>query len=274
MDDQKIKATELLAASILAIVKEKKLFFLLASFISVITMIFMWPTLDWYILLLDKFPEGIEGVMPELEAMIEEDLPYLYLIIAPSLLISLGVIVLWTRAVTGGTGAALAGGFRTLLIRILWVFWRYLGSLAIMMVGGGLVLLPLTLFGSVDATLAVILFLVLYIIFLFLMFAVMFLLSVSVHAEAWDIRMPIHKSYLYLKGNVLRGTGVLLLGLLGIYVIQSMAMVMLIGLITSGNSIAVAFAFFIIFFIASLMNFMWAGYGAFYARKLVPELQK
>ena len=38
------------------------------------------------------------------------------------------------------------------------------------------------------------------------------------------------------------------------------------------SSIAVALGFFIIFLIASLMNFIWVGYGAFFARKVVPEL--
>ncbi len=100
-----------------------------------------------------------------------------------------------------------------------------------------------------------------------------FLLSVSIHGEARDFSLPIHKSYLYLKGNILRATGALAAGMIGIYVVQSMVMVILMGMLFSGSKIGMYFAFFVMFAISSLVNFLWVGFGARYAIRVVPDLR-
>jgi len=271
MDENKIIALEVLGEAVKAIIREKQLFALLLSFLAVTSMLLVWPMLDWYILLLESFPDT-EAAFSEIEGLVSDELPYLLFMMIPSLFITLGIIVLWTRAVIGGSGVAFAGGLRALINRTLRVFWRYLCAIAIMIAAGFLITALLTLIGA-DSGLASLVFFLLNSGFLIVMFGVTFLLSVSLHGEARDIRLPIHKSFLYLKGNLLRAVGALFLGIIIIYFIQTTIMVALFGLIVGGSTIGMFIAFFILFAISGLFNFLWVAFGALYAVKLVPEVQ-
>jgi len=272
MAENKIKALEVLGEALQAMIREKQLFLLLVSFLAITSMILVWPMLDWYVLLLKSFPDT-QGALREIEALVDEDLPYILFMLVPSLFITFGIVVLWTRAVIGGSAVAFEGGLRPFLNRILRVFWRYLCALAIMLGAGVLVMAPLTLVGTNNG-IAVLLFFLLYLVFFIVIFGVTVLLSVSLHGEARDIRLPIHKSFLYLKGNLLRATGGLALGIFIVYIIQSTIMVVLLGLIIGGSTVGMFFAFFILFVLSGILNFLWVGFGALYAVKLVPELQK
>ncbi|MEE8295864.1 MAG: hypothetical protein V3R64_09140 [Sphingomonadales bacterium] len=271
MDENKIIALEVLGETLQAMIREKQLFLLLVSFLAITSMILVWPMLDWYILLLKSFPD-IQEALREIEAKISEDLPYILLMLVPPLFITLGIIVLWTRAVIGGSVVAFEGGIRPFLIRILRVFWRYLCAMGIMIAAGFLITAPLTLIGA-DSGLALLLFFFLNMGFLILMFGVTFLLSVSLHGEARDIRLPIHKSFLYLKGNLLRATWALFLVMFIVNIIQSTMMVVLLGLMTGDSTVGMFIAFFILFVLSGILNFIWVGFGALYAVKLVPELK-
>lgn len=271
MAETKIKALEVLGEALQTMIREKQLFLLLISFLAITSMMLVWPMLDWYVLLLESFPDT-QGALAQIEPMIAEDLPYLLVMIIPSLFISLGIIVLWTRAVIGGAAIAFEGGFRPFLNRILRVFWRYLCAMGIMLGAGVLVMVPLMLVGSNNG-IAILLFVLFYVVFIMVMFGVTMLLAVSVHGEARDIRLPIHKSFMYLRGNLLRATGALFLGMFIVYIIQSTIMMVLLGLMTGGSTVGLFIAFFILFAVSGILNFLWIAFGALYAVKLVPEVQ-
>jgi len=272
METEKIKALEILGEAAQAMVDHTRLFVPLLAFLAVVSMIMIWPVLDFYTLLFKAMPENMEDIMAQGEKMLSEDLGYILFMVIPSTLVSMAMIVVWTRAVAGGPSFVFEGGFKAFLPRLGWSLWRYICALGIMVGAGLIVLLPLTLAQNASGA-AILLFIVLYFLFLYVIFVLVFLLGVSLHGEARDFRLPIHRAYLYLKGNVARGTGGLLLGMLGIYLIQGMLMAILLGLILSDNKLAVMLGFFAMMSVSMLFNFLWIGYGAKYAMRLVPELR-
>ena len=291
MSGEKIKATDVLAEAFSILWREKELLVLLAALMTVVGLLFLWPLLGMYAEFLAAYMA--QGT-PDLEALDQfgqsmSEISYIYYLIIPQLLFQMSILTLWTRASILGKGQALDGGLRGLFNRSLWVFWRYICTMGWMLLMGiaiwvvifGIVLVlgaGGALTGGEGASgaltfLLILLIIPLYLVFIFALMGLMFLMSVSIHGEARDLRLPIHKSFGYIKGNLLRGTGVLILFLLGFYFIYIFGVLFIFGIYLTAPVWVTAIGMFAIFFLGMLFNFAWVTYGAIYASKLVPELR-
>jgi len=291
MSVEKIKATDVLAEAFSILWREKELLVLLAALMTVVGLLFLWPLFGIYAEFLAAYMA--QGT-PDLEALDQfgqsmSEISYIYYLIIPQLMFQMSILTLWTRASILGKGQVLDGGLKILIKRGLWVFWRYIcsmGWMLLMTLAIWVVIIGITLVlgasgamtGDEGASgaitfLLILLIIPLYLVFIFALMGLTFLMSVSIHGEARDLRLPIHKSYGYIKGNLLRGTGVLILFLLGFYFIYIFGVLFVFGIYLTAPVWVTAIGMFAIFFLGMLFNFAWVTYGAIYASRLVPELK-
>lgn len=286
MSEARISAFNTLGETFSIIWREKQLFILLIAFLSIVSLIFIWPLLDWYVPVLADYSVG-SGLDPATTELIMDDLGYIFIGYIPFLFFTLAPLVLWSRASIGGTGLAMEGGFMALLKRTLWVLWRYVCFI------GWALLLTLALFivfflvgivtgfsgallesGDPSQSATALLFIIpLYIVFLIAIIALTFLYSVSLHGEARDFRLPIHKSFIAMKGNLVRATGALLAAIVVFYVVYILFTSVFIGAIVAASTWMTIIGLFFLFALGNIYNFIWISYGALYASKLVPKLK-
>ena len=191
-----------------------------------------------------------------------------------------------------GKGRALEGGLSTLLHRALFSFWRYIcmiGWMILLSFGFLVVFLLIGMVFGISASLLTqgensvitpgagigwvfLLIIPVYILFLIAMMGLMVLISVSIHGEARDFRLPIHKSFKAMKGNLLRATGSMFLIMTGFVIVYMFLLFALVGLSQTSQGWLVLFTLFIIMFLIWLSNLAWFAFGAIYASRLVPEL--
>lgn len=290
MPSERISALGTLGETFLILLRERQLFLLLVAFLSVITLIFLWPILDWYTALFADFSISLEPD-PATNQMILDNMGYITLAYIPFIFFMMAPLVLWSRASIGGTGIALEGGISTLLKRTFWVVWRYICLIGwILLLTLALVIIVFIIgmifgisgagFSGGDPTLAagdaaqtmIALLIPFYLIFLIVIFALMILFSVSLHGEARDFRLPIYKAFGHMRGNLMRATGGFLLAVLGFYFIYILFAFVFIGAILSASFWLTIIGLLFMFAFANLYNFMWVTFGALYASKLVPEL--
>ncbi|HXV73300.1 MAG TPA: hypothetical protein VD713_01085, partial [Sphingomonadales bacterium] len=97
--------------------------------------------------------------------------------------------------------------------------------------------------------------------------------NVSLHAEARDQRLPIHRSFAAMRGNLLRAAGLLFALMILFYVIFSVIL-FVGGLALIGSSGVLSLVGIVLSFaIGNAWNFLAAAYGAFFAVRVVPELK-
>lgn len=284
MSGTKISAIEVLGDALTAVWREKELAGLLMALLAVLNLIILWPIMEWYLSVLPSLFKGVTPSEQDVTAL-EDNMSYIFWMIAPMLVAGVAAIVLWTRAVTGGTSVAFEGGFKALIRRILWTLWRYLCGVGWML----LILVPFAFFaglvfgtagigasgqgGGGATALSILALMVMYLVILFASFAISFLMMVSFQGEARDLRLPIHRSFSLARGNILRSAGVMLLALLGFYIVSAMVGALFGAALFSGSTILQGIALFVLFFLGHIMNFVFIGYGALFAVRLVPELK-
>ncbi|MHA1544649.1 MAG: hypothetical protein ACTSU8_05890, partial [Alphaproteobacteria bacterium] len=201
MSDHHIKATEVLAEAIFSVWREKNLAGLLAALIAVVSLIFLWPLMDFYAAFFGNFSLTNPMNEAEMTQLFEESfgpgaLTYILVLTIPMVFIQYGALVLWTRAVVLGRNRAFEGGFKLLFKRALWALWRYIcliGWMLLLMVGFWVIIFAVTfLFGALGASssangtiiLAALMLIPLYIGFLLIVMGLVFLMSFAIHGEA------------------------------------------------------------------------------------------
>ena len=107
MSEARISAFNTLGETFSIIWREKQLFILLIAFLSIVSLIFIWPLLDWYVPVLADYSVG-SGLDPATTELIMDDLGYIFIGYIPFLFFTLAPLVLWSRASIGGTGLAMA----------------------------------------------------------------------------------------------------------------------------------------------------------------------
>jgi len=252
------------------------------ALIAVLNLIVLWPIIDWYLSFIQTFFRGQEPGVPDLEAL-KAEIPYLLTWAVPLVFLSLAMIVLMTRAAIGGTAIAFQGGFLALVKRTLWTFWRYLCGIGWMLV----IIIPISFVlglvvgmsgydpaqGAGISPFSILLVIVIYGVIIFLAMAVAVLMMVSFNGEGRDFRLPIRKSFLAMRGNLLRAVGVSLLLMIGFYMVVGLIGAILFAVPISGSLILKGLGLFILFAMGTVLNFILVAYGAIYANKLVPELR-
>lgn len=291
MSDNHIKATEVLAEAIFSVWREKNLAGLLAALITVVSLIFLWPLMDFYAVFFENFSLTNPMNEAEMTQLFEESfgpgtLTYILILSIPMVFIQYGALVLWTRAVVLGRNRAFEGGFKLLFKRALWALWRYIcviGWMLLLMVGFWVIIFVITfLFGAMGASssangtiiMAALLLIPLYIGFLLIVMGLTFLMSFAIHGEARDFHIPIHQAYKYLKGNLLKPTGLLFLLMMAFYMVLIFLMLLVFPLMQEGAGFGIIIAMGLMSILGMVFNLVWISFGAVYASKLVPELQK
>ncbi|MCH8081053.1 MAG: hypothetical protein IID52_01535 [Proteobacteria bacterium] len=259
---------------------------MLIAFLSVVSLIYMWPMLDWYVPLMTDFsPEA--GLDPATTQQIMDDMSYLFVGLIPFLFFLSAPFVIWSRASIGGTGVAMEGGIGALLKRTLWLVWRFIcmfGWMILLVFALSIVLMVIEIFTGISATLTapgdpsqmwdvLLVMIPFYIILMGAFLALSLLYSISMHGEARDFRLPIYKSFRAMKGNLVRATGALMATMVVFYVVNFLVALLFIGTITAASTWLNIIGLFFLFAFSNIYYFIWITYGALYASKLVPELK-
>jgi len=294
MDNTRISAIEILGTSLSVLWREKTVLFLLVAFLTIVSLIFIWPAVDWYTAVLSQLTSGIPRDTNELNRLSEEFissglLGYLFILSIPMILIQYGVLAIWSRVSVLGRAHALDGGFGAVVKRALWSFWRYIcsiGWMILIMIAFWIILAVIFLIlgagfmasanGQISPDIGGGVFLVIlpvYLVFIYIMLGLVLLTTVSIHGEARDVRLPIYKSFGYMKGNLNRAVGVMILALMVIYIFMILLFLLMAATLQSGVDIFTVLFLFIMFFIGACLNFFMYTYGALYAAEAVPELR-
>ena len=287
---EKIKATDVLRETISILLRERELFLLLGALIAAVSLIFTWPTMEVNARYLEIYLTTGEfsiDLMNQMNQEVEEAgynsyIPYLMMVF------HLVVMALWSRASILGRRHALDGGFHDLLKRNLWVLWRFICGIGWMF----LLFVPLSLlfvatfsipsvaslfsggFDNGEISFSLILFLiVIYSAFTLVFLVLIFLTSISIHGEARDLRLPIHKSYGYMKGNLFRAASFLIPLLLGSYFLVFIGEFLIIKSYLTTPMLVNLIGMFALTFFSMLATLTSYTFGAIYASKLVPELR-
>jgi len=290
MSVEKIKATDVLAETISILLRERELFLLLGAFIAAVSLIFTWPTMEVNARYLEIYLTTGEfsiDLMNQMNQEVEEAgynsyIPYLMTVF------HLVVMALWSRASILGRRHALDGGFHDLLKRNLWVIWRFICGIGWMV----LLVVPLSLlifatflipgvasvfsggFDNGEISFSLILFLtVIYSAFTLVILVLIFLISISIHGEARDLRLPIHKSFGYMKGNLARAASFLITLLLGSYFLFFIGEFLILKSYLTTPMLVNLISMFALTFFSMLVTLISYTYGAIYASRLVPELR-
>lgn len=292
MSGQRISAQEVMSETFAILWREKELLGLLLVLATIFTLLFFWPFLEFYAALLTNFsltePMN-EDALKQLvgEADLETGAIYFTILALPYTVIYYGIFAVWSRASVLGKARAMEGGLQALVKRTLWAFWRYICMIGWMLLMiGGLMLVGFLgglIFGGLGGSsggagaifglLMILLIIPLYVAFFIAIMGLVVLSAISIHGEARDFHLPIHRSFRLMRGNILRAAG-LLIALIFIYeIILSFVFVIFLGLLQSGSDWLVILALFFMFAAGSLLNFGFMTYGAVYASKVVPELK-
>ncbi|MCH8171912.1 MAG: hypothetical protein IIA70_01210 [Proteobacteria bacterium] len=286
MPDTRISAIGTLSEALSIVWQGRQLVLLLIAFLSVVSLIYMWPMLDWYVPLMTDFsPEA--GLDPATTQQIMDDMSYLFVGLIPFLFFLSAPFIIWSRASIGGTGVAMEGGIGALLKRTLWLVWRFIcmfGWMILLIFALSIVLMVIEIFTGISATLTapgdpsqmwdvLLVMIPFYIILMGAFLALSLLYSISMHGEARDFRLPIYKSFRAMKGNLVRATGALMATMMIFYVVNFLVALLFIGTITAASTWLNIIGLFFLFAFSNLYYFIWITYGALYASKLVPELK-
>ena len=286
MPDTRISAIGTLSEALSIVWQGRQLVLLLIAFLSVVSLIYMWPMLDWYVPLMTDFsPEA--GLDPATTQQIMDDMSYLFVGLIPFLFFLSAPFIIWSRASIGGTGVAMEGGIGALLKRTLWLVWRFIcmfGWMILLIFALSIVLMVIEIFTGISATLTapgdpsqmwdvLLVMIPFYIILMGAFLALSLLYSISMHGEARDFRLPIYKSFRAMKGNLVRATGALMATMMIFYVVNFLVALLFIGTITAASTWLNIIGLFFLFTFSNLYYFIWITYGALYASKLVPELK-
>ncbi len=286
MPDTRISAIGTLSEALSIVWQGRQLVLLLIAFLSVVSLIYMWPMLDWYVPLMTDFsPEA--GLDPATTQQIMDDMSYLFVGLIPFLFFLSAPFIIWSRASIGGTGVAMEGGIGALLKRTLWLVWRFIcmfGWMILLIFALSIVLMVIEIFTGISATLTapgdpsqmwdvLLVMIPFYIILMGAFLALSLLYSISMHGEARDFRLPIYKSFRAMKGNLVRATGALMATMVVFYVVNFLVALLFIGTITAASTWLNIIGLFFLFAFSNIYYFIWITYGALYASKLVPELK-
>ena len=286
MPDTRISAIGTLSEALSIVWQGRQLVLLLIAFLSVVSLIYMWPMLDWYVPLMTDFsPEA--GLDPATTQQIMDDMSYLFVGLIPFLFFLSAPFIIWSRASIGGTGVAMEGGIGALLKRTLWLLWRFIcmfGWMILLIFALSIVLMVIEIFTGISASLTapgdpsqmwgvLLVMIPFYIILMSAFLALSLLYSISMHGEARDFRLPIYKSFRAMKGNLVRATGALMATMMIFYVVNFLVALLFIGTITAASTWLNIIGLFFLFAFSNLYYFIWITYGALYASKLVPELK-
>ena len=286
MPDTRISAIGTLSEALSIVWQGRQLVLLLIAFLSVVSLIYMWPMLDWYVPLMTDFsPEA--GLDPATTQQIMDDMSYLFVGLIPFLFFLSAPFIIWSRASIGGTGVAMEGGIGALLKRTLWLLWRFVcmfGWMILLIFALSIVLMVIEIFTGISATLTapgdpsqmwdvLLVMIPFYIILMGAFLALSLLYSISMHGEARDFRLPIYKSFRAMKGNLARATGALMATMVVFYVVNFLVALLFIGTITAASTWLNIIGLFFLFAFSNIYYFIWITYGALYASKLVPELK-
>ena len=290
MSVEKIKVRDVFSEMIAITKREKELFLLLGGFIASIGLIFNWAYYEVYARYIQVYFEtgaNYFTIITDMNAELAEGgtniLGSFFLF-----LIHLAIMAIWSRASILGTRQALAGGMGLLINRYGWVLWRFICGMGWMFLVSFIIIIlfiflpinPETLMGTsgdyqgVSPEIAFSpLFIIVTLIFLLPMFAVIFLTSISIHCESRDVRLPIHKSFKYMKGNFMRAASFLILLFIGSFVILFYGEIFVLKFYFSVSSWFSFVGVFAITMLSTLFTLLSYTYGALYASKLVPELR-
>lgn len=275
-------ASEIFAEGFSGLMREKEVFFLLGSLLAILNLFYMWPFLDFYIESIELFLAGPEG-MAQIEShpLFKEEMTYYLYTFLPYLVVMLIPMAIWVRVVMSGKTSVFEGGAKRFLNRFLWVLWRYicLFGWLILIVGGtafALIFLTTSLGvalgkGGVGVTIFLVILLYGFIFYVTAVLMVLFYLSLS--GEMHDVRLPIHKSFNLMKGNLARAGGFMILTFLVFMVGYSLVFGMMVDMFKDTPSGIMMVALFVLFLASSLFNFLLVSFGAGYAIRLVPELR-
>jgi len=275
MSVEKISVMDVLVEMIAITKREKELFLLLGAFIASISLLFSWAYYEVYARYIQTYFETGESALSLYNEMSLElsqagisTLSSLFLLI-----IHLIIMAIWSRASILGTRQALAGGIQIFFGRILWVIWRFICGMGwIFLVSFLLIIVLMFLPVTPDSEFSLLMLIILFILLL-PMFAVIFLTSISIHGEARDVRLPIHKSFKYMKGNFLRAASFLIMMLIGSYILMFYGQVFVLNYYFSVPVLISLAGIFAVNMLSALFTLLSYTYGAIYASKLVPELR-
>lgn len=284
MKQARISASDALGAALQSAKKEWEVFLLLVVFTTLVTMLYYWPTLGAYSETLAGIQAGAAGDERMLEEM-NQHMSYLLIGLIPFLVIYLGAQTVWSRVAVLGRERTLEGGLKALLHRSLWVVWRYVCLIGwVLLLVAVFMLLLAAVMWAAGVSLsgleqgqppgaAVALLIPLYLVFLAAVMVLVFLFYVALHGEARDVRLPIHACFKAARGNLLRATGLMFLTVL-VYAVIAILFLMFFGIALIGASGLPALIGMAVFMAAgSAFNFIFVGYGAYYATRLVPKLK-
>lgn len=284
MSGEKIKATDVLRETFSIVLKERELFLLLGGLITVITILFVWPEMESTAVLLESYknqdltdPLTIEENMQRMSEAFAD-----FILFLPLLFIQYGIMAFWSHASILGKSLAREGGIKSLFKKSLRVFWRLICSMGwvlLIMVVAFIIIMIFTFIlmgtGLIGVSSDFIYFILSLpmAVFIFILFGLVFLLSVSIHGEIRNLRLPIYKSFQYMKGNLVRATGLVTSLMVGFYFLHYLGTDNIYeNYFTSPQWVSVLGMLALTFF-ATLLNLGAMTFGAIYASKLVPELR-
>lgn len=284
MEHERISASDALGAALESVKREWEVFLLLVFFTTLVTMLYYWPTLDTYASLLSGAVSE-QAAQAQMAEELNQHIGYLLAGLIPYMVVYLGAQLVWSRVGALGRDRALEGGVGALLRRSLWVFWRYLCLIgwmvlfllvffalffAVMMVGGA----GMSGLEQAQPSGAVIALLVpLYLVLIGAVMALVCLFYVAMHGEARDMRLPIRTCFRAMKGNLMRAAGLMFLAVL-VYAAIAVLFLVFFGIALFGAAGIGALIGMVIFLAAgTALNFVFVGYGAYYATRLIPDLK-
>ncbi len=288
MSFEKIKATDVLRKTVSILLRERELFLLLGAFIASVALIFTWPALEINARFIATYLQTGSisfDLMTQLNQEAKEVGNTYFSILL--IIVHLAIMAIWSRASILGTKQAVAGGLQPFLNRFLWVLWRalcgmgwmFLLILFLILLFMVLPINPETLIGFSEDPLnntsfSFNLFMgVIIVIFSIPLMVLIFLTSISIHGEARDIRLPIHKSFKFMKGNLLRGAGVIIALLFAANILLFFGEVFILKSYFTVPIWVTFIGIFAITFLSMLVTLISYTFGAVYASKLVPELR-
>ena len=285
MNKPRIAATEVFMQSFSIAWREKTLVIPLASFIAILSMIFLWPVIDAFFA---AWAGALEGRQIQQEELSTFTRMWSYFVVVGFAvwLLQLAAYVIWSRASILGYRAAMQDGAAAMVKRGLWMLWRWICGIGWMMVlalAGGLVLGILMALGGISSSsggsggagiaLMVLLLFPGYVALFLAVSALSVLIMVSIHGEVRDVRLPIHQSFGFMKGNLLRAAGTYIL--ITIFAQVGLSPFFAVFFLNTGGELSLfgMAGVFILFFAATVMGLIWVSFGALYAVRLVPALK-
>lgn len=279
MANPKIKAGDVLGDALKACGREKEVMLLLAALMGVVFLIGFWPLLDTYSLIMVG-----KGNPEELVRLLLQDIQdnrwLVGLLCVAYLFVAIAVSMVWTRVCVLGRGAAFAGGPEQFLRRTARVFWRTLCAVGWILLFMGLALLPLAGLsknpgagGQGAGALVVLSTIALAAVAIAAALAVSMLTPIAVHGEARDIRVPIHRAFGLMRGNLARAAGLLFLVVLAFEIGLGTVFAIIGPAVLEAGGWFMLLGNFLLAAAGVLVQFLIGAYGAYFAVRVVPALR-